>query len=74
MGTKSLLDKTIKVTIDRKLLMRAQEEGIDLSAALSEKLREVIKQKWQSENKEAIESMNRFHEKYGSFSDELGQI
>ena len=45
---------SVTMTVERALLVRAREAG----------------KKWQEENREAIDALNRFHDEYGCFSDE----
>ncbi|EGA5110990.1 type II toxin-antitoxin system CcdA family antitoxin [Salmonella enterica] len=41
-----------------------------LTAALDAELRQYEAKKWQEENNEALEALNRFHDEHGCFSDE----
>ncbi|EGW1272690.1 type II toxin-antitoxin system CcdA family antitoxin, partial [Salmonella enterica] len=38
--------------------------------ALDAELRQYEAKKWQEENNEALEALNRFHDEHGCFSDE----
>ncbi|CAM4171821.1 type II toxin-antitoxin system CcdA family antitoxin [Pluralibacter gergoviae] len=62
------------MTIDRNLLARAREAGINLSAVLAAALSAEVSQyetkKWQVENSAAIEALNQFHDEHGGFSDD----
>jgi antitoxin CcdA len=66
--------QSVTMTVDRSLLSRAREAGINLSAtltaALNAELRHHATLKWQDENAEALEALNRFHDQHGCFSDE----
>lgn len=65
--------KAVNLSIDAELLAEARAAGTNLSglleAALSAKLREVRKRKWQAENRKATESMNDYVRKHGLWSD-----
>ncbi len=60
------------LSIDAELLGRAKEAGINLSAELEHRLRDVLRERardaWQEENREAIDSYNAGIEKRGVFS------
>ncbi|EEN2846508.1 type II toxin-antitoxin system CcdA family antitoxin [Salmonella enterica] len=66
--------QSVTMTVERALLSRAREAGINLSAtltaALDAELRQYEAKKWQEENNEALETLNRFHDEHGCFSDE----
>ncbi|HGN1312220.1 TPA: type II toxin-antitoxin system CcdA family antitoxin [Proteus mirabilis] len=66
--------QTVTMTVKRTLLTRAREAGINLSAtltaALDAELRQYEAKRWQEENSEALEALNRFHDEHGCFSDE----
>lgn len=66
--------QSVTMTVERALLSRAREAGINLSAiltaALDAELRQYEAKKWQEENSEALETLNRFHDEQGCFSDE----
>ena len=65
---------SVTMTVERALLVRAREAGINLSAtltaALDAELRHHEAKKWQEENREDIDALDRFHDEYGCFSDE----
>jgi len=65
--------KPVNLSIDAELLAEARAAGTNLSAALEKALRDELRerrwQKWQEENRESIESMNRYVEKHGLLSD-----
>ena len=65
--------KAVNVTVNQDLLRQAREAGLNLSAALEEKLAEEVrairKARWQEENKEAIDAYNRHVDKNGLWSD-----
>lgn len=66
--------QSVTMTLERGLLNQAREAGINLSAtlaaALDAELRRYAAQKWQTENMEALDALNRFHDENGCFSDE----
>lgn len=74
MAIKQRATKSVTMTVERVLLSRAREAGINLSAtltaALDAELRRYEAKKWQEENSEALEALNRFHDAHGCFSDE----
>ncbi|MEQ5117379.1 type II toxin-antitoxin system CcdA family antitoxin [Morganella morganii] len=74
MAIKQRATKSVTMTVERVLLSRAREAGINLSAtltaALDAELRRYEAKKWQEENSEALEALNRFHDGHGCFSDE----
>ncbi|MBC8947797.1 type II toxin-antitoxin system CcdA family antitoxin [Xenorhabdus sp. TS4] len=74
MTAKQRNTQSVTMTIERSLLSRAREAGINfsatLSAALDAELRHYEARKWQEENTEALEALNRFHDEHGCFSDE----
>ncbi|HDM8359840.1 TPA: type II toxin-antitoxin system CcdA family antitoxin [Yersinia enterocolitica] len=74
MATKQRNTQSVTMTLERGLLNQAREAGINLSAtlvaALDAELRRYAAQKWQTENMEALNALNRFHDENGCFSDE----
>ncbi|CAI2028625.1 plasmid maintenance protein CcdA [Serratia fonticola] len=66
--------QSVTMTVERGLLNRARDAGINLSAtltaALDAELRHHTAKKWQEENRGALEALNRFHDEHGCFSDE----
>lgn len=74
MAAKERNTQSVTMTVERTLLVRAREAGINLSAtltaALDVELRHYEAEKWQEENVEALEALNRFHDEQGCFSDE----
>ncbi|NRN30822.1 type II toxin-antitoxin system CcdA family antitoxin [Photorhabdus heterorhabditis] len=74
MTVKQRPTQNITMAVERGLLSRAREAGINLSAtltaALDTELRHYEAQKWQEDNREALEALNRFHDEHGGFSDE----
>ncbi|EAS3837379.1 antitoxin [Salmonella enterica] len=74
MATTQRATQSVTMTVERALLSRAREAGINLSAtltaALDAELRQYETKKWQEENNEALEALNRFHDEHGCFSDE----
>lgn len=63
------------VTIDGQLLDAAKAAGINLSAELEQRLRDLLREHeraaWQEDNREAIESYNDSIERRGVFSNGL---
>ncbi|MEQ1975126.1 MULTISPECIES: type II toxin-antitoxin system CcdA family antitoxin [unclassified Xenorhabdus] len=74
MTAKQRNTQSITMTVERGLLNRAREAGINfsatLTAALDAELRHYEAQKWKEENMETLEALNRFHDEHGCFSDE----
>ncbi|ELX3405749.1 type II toxin-antitoxin system CcdA family antitoxin [Salmonella enterica] len=74
MATTQRSTQSVTMTVERALLSRAREAGINLSAtltaALDAELRQYEAKKWQEENNEVLEALNRFHDEHGCFSDE----
>jgi len=74
------MGERISVELDSEFIAAAKEAGIDLSQLLREALhrrlphlqaaeQRAAAQQWYEENKEAVDSYNRFIENYGLFSD-----
>lgn len=65
--------KPTNLSINSDLLSKARAKKINLSAtlerALVQQLRQSEREKWKSDNKEAIEALNELVEKHGLFSD-----
>ncbi|MPZ39878.1 MAG: acetoacetyl-CoA synthase [Rhizobiales bacterium] len=72
----------ISIELDSESIAAAREAGLDLSQLLREALhrrlphlhaaeRQAVAQQWYEENKEAIDSYNRFVATHGLFSDRL---
>lgn len=61
--------KSVNLSIDAELAADAKAAGMNLSAFLEGALRAELKAareaRWKEENREAIESMNRYIEKHG---------
>ncbi|REF25998.1 antitoxin CcdA [Xenorhabdus cabanillasii] len=74
MTAKQRNTQSVTMTVERGLLNRAREAGINfsatLTAALDAELRLHEARKWRAENMEALEALNRFHDEHGCFSDE----
>lgn len=70
--------KPTNLSINSDLLKKTKALNINLSAtfeqALREKLAETATNKWQKENKSAIEAYNNFVEDNGLFADEHRQF
>jgi len=71
----SATKKPTNVSINSDLLKKAKSLDINLSAALEQKLVELVRQKqaaaWLAENQEAIAEYNRHVEEHGMFADEF---
>ena len=71
MTAKQRNTQSVTMTVERALLVRAREAGINLSAtltaALDAELRHHEAKKWQEENREAIDALNRFSDEYRTF-------
>ena len=71
-GPKPGPKRAVNVSLDAEILAAAKEQKINLSQALEVELRKRIKEpreaKWREENREAIDSHNRFIEKHGIWS------
>lgn len=67
--------KSCNVSINAELLREAKGLGINLSQTLEAELEKLVRQAkakaWAEENREAIESQNRWIEKHGLWSDGL---
>ncbi|AHE72598.1 antitoxin [Enterobacter ludwigii] len=74
MAAKQRNTQSVTMTVERGLLSRAREAGINLSAtlatALDAELRHQAARKWQEENRESLDALNRFHDEHGCFSDD----
>jgi antitoxin CcdA len=67
--------KAVNLTLDADLLARAKAEGLNLSAALEEKIRSDVArieiERWKRENAEAIGEANEELARNGLWSDGL---
>lgn len=67
--------KAVNLSLDGRLLQLGKELGLNLSSlaeqALAEAVRAGLGQRWQEENRDAIEAYNRRVEAQGVFSDGL---
>jgi antitoxin CcdA len=65
--------KAVNLTMDAELLAKAKAEGLNLSAALEEKIRSDVArieiERWKRENAEAIRHNNEELERNGLWSD-----
>jgi antitoxin CcdA len=72
-GPKEGRKRAVNLSIDAEILSLAKEQKINLSQALEDELRKRTKEareaKWREENRDAIESHNRFIEKHGIWSE-----
>jgi antitoxin CcdA len=68
-GPKPGRKRAVNLSIDEEILAAAKAQGINLSQTLEDELRkrtqEAREAKWREENREAMESHNRFIEKHG---------
>jgi antitoxin CcdA len=66
--------KTVSVTVEPMLLQQARDAGLNLSAILTEALRQEIRlaasEKWKKENSAGLQELNRITEEHGLLSDE----
>lgn len=66
--------QSVTVTLERDLIARAREAGVNMSAtlasALDAELRRHQAARWKEENAEAIAHLNKLGEETGCFSDE----
>jgi antitoxin CcdA len=73
-GPKPGPKRAVNLTIDAEILAAAKAQGINLSQTLEDELRKRTQQardaKFREENREAIDSFNRFIEKNGIFGEE----
>ena len=65
--------KTVNLTIDPDLYLRAKSEGFNLSAILGDaveaELKETEAKRWRQANRRALEELNRITEAHGLLSD-----
>lgn len=65
--------KSCNLSINAELLSQAKALGINLSQTLEAQLEKLVREarakQWAEENRDAIESQNRWIEKHGLFSD-----
>jgi antitoxin CcdA len=68
------LKRTVSVTIDDELYLRARAHGLNLSQRLSvviaRDLEEIERQQWKQRNREGLLELNRITEQCGNFADE----
>jgi antitoxin CcdA len=66
--------KTVSVTVEPLLLQQAREAGLNLSAILTEALRQELRaaaaDNWKRENSAGLKELNRITEEHGLLSDE----
>jgi antitoxin CcdA len=71
-GPKPGPKRAVNLSIDAEILTAAKAQGINLSQALEDELRKRTQEsreaKWQEENREALESYNRFIAEHGIWS------
>jgi antitoxin CcdA len=64
--------RPINLSVDAELLKQARALGLNLSGVLEASLAKIADEKqreqWLAENKEALETHNRYVERYGVFS------
>jgi antitoxin CcdA len=67
--------QSVTVTLERDLLSRARDAGVNMSATLTAALDVELKKhaaaRWREDNAEAITVLNRLGEETGCFSDEF---
>ena len=59
--------QSVTVTVDRELVNRARDAGLNMSATLTVALNAT---RWREENAEAIAALNQLADETGCFSDE----
>ncbi|MFP2505781.1 type II toxin-antitoxin system CcdA family antitoxin [Buttiauxella gaviniae] len=66
--------RTVSVTIDDELYLRARANGLNLSQRLSiviaQDLEEIEREQWKQRNREGLLELNRITEQCGNFADE----
>lgn len=65
--------QSVTVTVDRELVNRARDAGLNMSATLTVALNAEQKHaatRWREENAEAIAALNQLADETGCFSDE----
>jgi antitoxin CcdA len=66
--------RTVSVTLDDDLYLRARAHGLNLSQRLSmviaQDLEEIERQQWKQRNRESLQELNRITEQCGNFADE----
>ena len=74
MANSNVTKKTVNVTIDSDLFLRAKSLGVNVSSvltdALSVRVRDIEIQQWREQNRAALEELNRITEENGLLSDE----
>jgi antitoxin CcdA len=72
---KSRPKRAVNLSVDAEILAAAKALGINLSQVLEDELRkrtrEAREAKWREENRDAMESFNRFVEEHGIFGEEF---
>lgn len=72
-GKRRRAKAAVNLSVDADVLAAAKEFGINLSEALEQRLRELIRseaeKKWLAENRDWIEAYNRDVEENGTFGD-----
>ena len=70
--------QSVTVTVDRELVNRARDAGLNMSATLTVALNAELKKhaatRWREENAEAIAALNQLADETGCFSDEYDAI
>ncbi|MCT6592944.1 type II toxin-antitoxin system CcdA family antitoxin [Pantoea dispersa] len=73
MTAKAATRQNVNLSIDKELLNKARDAGMNLSRTLSmaidEELRRYAASRWQEENAEGINTLNRIGEETGCFSE-----
>src|ERR1700720_4463897 len=71
-GATSVRKRAVNLSVDGELLEDARTQGLNLSQAFEDLLRERLKEqrirRFEEENREAFENHNRFIEKHGIWS------
>jgi len=65
--------RAVNVSVDAEILAAAKAQGINLSQTLEDELKKrtqaALEAKWREENRDALESHNRFVEEHGIWSE-----
>lgn len=73
-GTSIRHKKTVSVTLEPLLLQQARDAGINISAVLTEALKQEISasgpERWKKENRAGLQELNRITDEHGLLSDD----
>ncbi|WP_323084443.1 type II toxin-antitoxin system CcdA family antitoxin [Providencia alcalifaciens] len=72
------MKKTVSVTVSPELYEQARKANLNLSLVLSNALLAELKKlealKWQADNQDSFQELNRISEEYGIFSEEYKEL